>query len=199
PASPEKAILEGIAGLLAQAALSAGAVDFVGHGTTIATNAVITGQYARSGFIATRGCRDVLEIGSQQRPKLYDLHQRRETTLISRDLRLEVPGRLAADGSEIEAVDPAAVRAAARRLKAEAVDSIAIGGLFSYLNPAHERLIAEILREELDGLYAACSADVSPEVREYPRFATAAVNATLAPLLDPYIRRLESVLAERGF
>src|SRR5262245_42403933 len=98
PKSPERAILAGVLKLLEQAGLEAGGIDSVSHGTTIATNAVITGQYARSGFLATRGCRDVLEIGTQQRPNLYDLQQREAPPIIARDLRLEVPGRLAADG-----------------------------------------------------------------------------------------------------
>lgn len=198
PANPEKAILHGIAKLLEQAGIAARSVDFVGHGTTIATNAVITGQYARSGFIATRGCRDVIEIGTQRRPKLYDLHQNEPVQIITRDLRVEVPGRLAAEGNEIEALEKDAIRVAVRRLLAEAVESVAVGGLFSFVNPAHERAIAAIVREEGSDVYVVCSADISSEAREYPRFATAAVNATLAPLLDPYIRKLEESLAAKS-
>lgn len=199
PRNPERAIAMGIARLLASAGLDPAAVDGVAHGTTIATNAVITGDFARAAMVTTQGCRDVVEIGSQQRPKLYDLHQAPRPALVPRQRRWEVGGRIAADGAEVAPLDDPEIRAAARRLATQEVESVAICGLFSFVNPTHEHAIARVLKEELPGLYVACSADISPEVREYPRFVTTAVNVALAPLLDPYIRRLEGLLREQGF
>ncbi|MDE1173162.1 MAG: hydantoinase/oxoprolinase family protein [Parvibaculaceae bacterium] len=199
PATPEKAILNGLLRLVAQAGLQPGDIDAVIHGTTIATNIVIEGTYARAGVIATSGCRDVLEIGTQQRYQPYDLLHAPKVPLVPRDLRIEVAGRIAADGTEVTPLDEEAVVAAVRKLEAAGVRSIAVTGLFSYENPAHERRIAELVRETAPGIYVVASSDVSREVREYPRFATTAVNATLAPLLDPYIRQLQAGLEAEGF
>lgn len=196
PKSPEKAVLHGILRLLEITGLPASEIGAVYHGTTIATNAVIMDQYVTGGFVGTRGCRDVLEVGTQMRPRLYELSQKEASPIIDRDRRIEVPGRIAADGTEIEPLDLDKVRAAARKLVEKGVRAIAVGGLFSFINPAHEQAIAEVIREEAPDLYIASSAQISPEVREYPRFATTAINATLAPLLDPYITKLEDALRE---
>jgi N-methylhydantoinase A len=160
------------------------------HGTTIGTNAVITGDYARTGLITNRGFRDVLEIGTQQRRSLYNLRQGQRPVFIPRDLRLEVSGRIAADGSEIEPVDDGEVAAAVAELQAAEVESVAVAGLFSYVNPDQEALLEERVRELAPDLYVVRSSSASREPREYPRFATVAVNAALAPRIEPYIRRL---------
>jgi N-methylhydantoinase A len=199
PAAPDRAVLDALAHLLELAAARPADVDFLAHGTTIATNAAITGGYGRAGMITTRGARDVLEIGTQMRPLLYKLDQVASQPLIPRDLRIEVPGRLALDGTELEALDEPAVYAAAAALLAANVESVAIGGLFSFLHPRHERRIAEILAEAHPDLYAVRSSAVSSEPREYARFATAALNAALAPILDRYIGRLLKTLRAAGY
>jgi N-methylhydantoinase A len=188
PSQPQDAILAGVR------ELAAGPVESVTHGTTIATNAVITGDVARVGLITTRGFRDVLEIGTQQRGKLYDLRQRPRPPMVTRDLRLEVGGRIAATGEEIEPLDRAEIEAVVDRLLDAGVEAIAIAGLFSFLNPAHERIVQDVVRERAPELYVGRSSEISQEPREYPRFATAAVNAALAPRIDPYVRRLEASL-----
>ncbi|MEG6508379.1 hydantoinase/oxoprolinase family protein [Methyloligella sp. 2.7D] len=198
PKHPDRAVLNGILKLLDETGLPASDIDAVYHGTTIATNAVIMDRYVRGGFIGTRGCRDVLEIGTQMRPDLYDLQQREKSAIIERDRRVEVPGRIAADGTEIEALDLDAAKEAAKRLVDDGVQAFAVGGLFSFVNNAHESAIAAMLREEFPDIYVAHSAQISPEPREYPRFATTAINATLAPLLDPYISNLENSLRDEG-
>src|SRR5919108_2317416 len=194
PDAPQHAALAGVGHLGTRDELRA--VDSVTHGTTIATNAIITGELARVGLLTTRGFRDVLEIGTQQRPKLYALRQRPRPVLVPRDLRLEVPGRLDAAGHELEPVDPEAVLAAVERLLAGGVEGIAVACLFSFANPEHERAIQRIVAERADGVYVGRSSAISQEPREYPRFATAAINASLAPRLDPYLRGLESALSE---
>lgn len=195
PSEPHTAILDGVGAL----ALPAGTrVESLSHGTTIATNAVITGDLARVGLITTRGFRDVLEIGTQQRPSLYNLQQARRPALVPRHLRLEVGGRIAADGAEIEPLDPAEVEEAATALLEEGVEAVAIGCLFSYVNADHEEAIQDIVRQQAPELYVGRSSRISQEPREYPRFATAAVNAALAPRIDPYVRALEAELEGNG-
>jgi N-methylhydantoinase A len=201
PDAPQVPTIEGIERLLRNAGArreSAG-IESVTHGTTIATNAVITGQVATVGFITTRGFRDVLEIGTQMRPKLYDLHQPAKPTIVPRELRVEVGGRIAADGTEVEPLDEEEVRAAVERLVDHGVESIAIGCLFSFANPAHELEIQDVVRSMAPHMYVGSSAMVAREPREYPRFAAAAINASLAPKIDPYVRSLEDELADHRF
>ena len=198
PAMPADAVGHGLDALLAASGLGAGDVDVVLHGTTLATNAVITGRWARTGMITTAGCRDVLEIGTQQRPKMYALDQVREPLLVPRDRRLEVPGRIAVDGTELEPLDEATVVAAVDRLLADGVEAIAVAALFGYLHPQHEVAIEAIVRAHAPSTYVVRSSAVSAEIREYPRFSTAAVNAALAPLLDRYVTAIDARLRERG-
>lgn len=191
PASPHEAILGGVA------ALGNGGepAESLTHGTTIATNAVITDDFARVGLITTRGFRDILEIGTQQRPLLYDLKQRPRPAMVPRQLRREVAGRISATGDVVEPIDPDEVAEVADWLREQGVEAIAVACLFSFVNPDHENEIRRIVEERCPGIYVGCSATASPEPREYPRFATAAVNAGLAPKIDPYIRELESRLS----
>jgi N-methylhydantoinase A len=198
PKHPDRAIIAGVEQLLGLAGCRLDEIDTLSHGTTVATNAVITGHLARAGMLTSEGTRDVIEIGSQQRPVLYDLHQTAQPVLIPRDRRLDIPGRIAADGAEVEPLDEAAVRAAVARLIELEVEAIAIAGLFSFLHPEHERRVREIVREMAPEVYVVCSSDISPEIRELPRYATTAVNAVLAPVLDPYLRQLEHTLRESG-
>jgi N-methylhydantoinase A len=196
PSRPQEAIAGGIDRLLA-GAVGARAIESVVHGTTIATNAVITGDLARIGVLTTRGFRDVLEIGTQMRPSLYDLHHVAKPVIASRDLRLEVAGRLAANGTELEPIDPGEVERAARQLAAAGVEAIVVACLFSFRNPEHESRIQALASGVASSTYVIRSSAVSPEPREYPRFATAAINAGLAPRIDPYISALDRRVRER--
>ena len=198
PKSPDRAIADGIKRLLQLRNISPASIDQVAHGTTIATNAVIEGRFARTGMIVTSGCRDVIEIGTQTRPAPYDLLAPPYEPIIPRALRMEVIGRLSADGAEIASIDVTSVRRVAASLRSAGVEAIAVAGLFSYVNPIHERQIVEIIHGEAPEIYVMSSAAVSPEVREYPRFATVAVNVGLAPLLDPYLSRLRAFLDGEG-
>jgi len=158
------------------------------HGTTVATNALIQGRAGRVGLLTTAGFRDVLAIGTQQRPDLYDLMQRKADPLVPRALRLEADERVGPDGSVLRPLDEAAVRRAARRFARERVDAVAVCFLFAYADPAHERRAAEILRDELPGVDLALSSDVAPLWREYPRTSTTVVNAALRSVVSPYVR-----------
>ncbi|MFI5376225.1 MAG: hydantoinase/oxoprolinase N-terminal domain-containing protein, partial [Candidatus Rokuibacteriota bacterium] len=173
-------------------------VAAVVHATTVATNAIIEGKIARVGMLVTRGFRDILEIGRQIRSRLYDVHLQKPAPLVPRRWSLEVGERLDADGAVLEPLDEGAVRAAVRRLRAEAVEAVVICFLHSYLNPAHERAAAAIVRKEMPEAWLSVSSEVCPEFREYLRGSTAAVNAAVMPIVSRYVDALESRLAALG-
>jgi N-methylhydantoinase A len=198
PADLSQAIVDGIAALLDQDGLPAAAVGFVGHGTTIATNMVIERRGVPTGLITTQGFRDVLEIGRQVRPNLYDYTVRTPPALVPRERRIEVSERIGADGGELLPLDEAAVANAARALAAQGAQAVAICFLHAYLNDAHESRAAEIVRKLLPGVFVCASSAVMPEFREYERFSTTAVNAYLGPRMDRYLDRLLGRLSALG-
>jgi N-methylhydantoinase A len=174
------------------------AVRLVVHATTVATNALIEGKTARVGMITTRGFRDVLEIGRQIRSRLYDVHLTKPRPLVSRRWSLEVGERLDAAGTVLEALDAEGVRRAVRQLKAEGVEAVVCCFLHSYINAAHERLAADIIRAEYPEAFVSVSSEVCPEYREYLRASTTAVNAAVMPIVSRYLDALESRLQARG-
>ncbi len=166
------------------------------HGTTVATNAVLEGRGARTVLVTTEGFRDLLEIGRQNRPKLYDLFADRTPPVVPRELVVEAPERVAADGSVLRSLRPSdasAVAAAVARLRPEAV---AICLLFSFLRPEHERTLAAAL--EGFGVPISVSSEVLPVFREYERASTTALNAYVSPLLGRYLTSLEGALRSSG-
>jgi N-methylhydantoinase A len=173
-------------------------VGFVVHGTTVATNAIIEGKAGSAGLLTSDGFRDVLEIGYQTRPSLYDVFYDKPEPLVPRYRCLGIPERLGPDGEILQALDEEAVRLAARSLKAEGVEAIAVAFLHSYRNPEHEQRAGEILRQECPDIPVVLSSDVCPEFREYPRTSTAVVNAVLMPRISPYVRRFVDGFVERG-
>src|SRR5262249_26680787 len=154
-----------------------GLIEFIGHGTTVATNMVIEHRGVLTGLITTRGFRDVLEIGRQVRPHLYDYTVRTPVPLVPRERRLEVTERIDAAGAVLLPLDDAEVAAAADALVAQGVGAIAICFLHAYLNDAHERRAAEIVRARLPQVYLSTSSGVLPEFREFERFSTTVINA----------------------
>jgi N-methylhydantoinase A len=174
------------------------AVDFLAHGTTVATNALVQGRLARTGLVTNKGYKDMLAIGTQQRRHIYDLWTPEPEPIVARDRCVEVSGRVGPDGQEIEPVDDASVIEAAALLRAQGVEAVAVVLLFSFLQPAHERRVADILRRELPGVPVTISSDVAPEIREYLRASTTAVNAALLPLVGGYVTRLAQAVAAHG-
>ncbi|PTB16939.1 methylhydantoinase [Trinickia symbiotica] len=173
-------------------------VHYFGHGTTVATNALIVGRGAETGLITTSGFRDVLELRRQKRDALYDLQTEKPKPIVSRDRRLEVPERTLFDGKILTELNEDAVRAAARRLGEEGIRSIAVCFLFSYVNPEHELRARRIIEEEIPGAYVTVSHEVAREFREYERFSTTVVNAYLGPIIKHYLQRLKPRLCEIG-
>ncbi len=170
------------------------------HATTLATNAIIEGKLPQGALLTTRGFRDVIDIGRIQRPveAIYDMNIDNPQPLIPRHLRLEVDERIGSRGEVVEPLDEAALRATLKKLKAAGVRAIAVCGLFSFVNPAHERRIAEIVAEELPGAEISISSAISPEMREFERTATTVIDVLLKPIMAPYLKRLAARLKAEG-
>jgi N-methylhydantoinase A len=175
------------------------AIDYLLHGSTVATNAIVTDSIARTGLLTTSGCRDVLEIGTQQRASLYDLRKPLAPPIVPRHLRLEAEERIGADGSIVRSLKLADVEQAAREFAAAAVEAVAIAFLFSFANPSHEQQARDLLQSLLPGVPIAISSEVAPEFREFLRTSTTALNASLLPLVGTYLMHLRHQAAERGF
>ncbi len=198
PDAPERAVLEGVRSVLAEAKCPASDVALVVHGTTLATNALIERKGARTALITTEGFRDSLEIAWEHRFEQYDIYMERPDPLVPRDLRFGVPERVAADGVILLALDENAVRATARELKRLAIEAVAVCFLHSFTNEAHERRTGEILAEELPGIAISLSCEVCPEIREYERASTTIANAYVLPRMAGYLGQLEKDLKKEG-
>ena len=200
---PSRGVVAGIGELCARFDLPRPAIDHVLHGTTIGTNAVLEHDGALTGMITTAGYRDIVHIGRHQRPQHYSIRQEipwQDRPLVRRRHRLTVSERLTPPrGEELVPLDEEAVRDAARALRAEGVEAIAICFLFSYLNAAHESRAREIVEEEHPDCFICTSAEVAPQFREFERFTTALLNAFVGPRLRAYIRRIERSLSIEGF
>lgn len=175
-----------------------GAISYFGHGTTVATNALIQHRGARVGLITTQGFRDLLEIGRQKRPSLYDMFADKPQTLVPRHLRYEVAERMRHDGRIERELDRDAVRNAARALREKGIEAVAICFLYSFINPSHEQAARDIVAEEIPGAFITTSSEIAPEFREFERLSTAVVNAYLGPTMHNYISRLTPRLGELG-
>ncbi len=198
PDDPSRGIADGVAQGMRRVGAQPAAVAYFGHGTTVATNALIQRRGARTGLVTTDGFRDLLEIGRQKRPDLYDIQVDKPPVLVSRDLRRQVPERVRHDGTVEVALDPEAVRDAVRRLRGAGVQAVAVCFLYGFVSEAHEALAARVLAEEFPEAFASISHVVAPEFREFERLSTTVVNATLGPVMQAYIRRLADRLAGMG-
>jgi N-methylhydantoinase A len=197
PTTPENQAY-GVLAAIDEAKLVPSELALIVHGTTTTTNALLERKLAKTGLITTQGFRDVLELGRRTRPRPYGLTGWFEP-LIPRELRLEVPERMDAEGLPVIPLDEAAVRVAVRKLIDAGCESLVIHYLHSYINPAHERRTLEIARETWPNRYITAGHTLLSEYREYERGVTAAVNASVQPVLDRYIERLRAELKKRGF
>jgi N-methylhydantoinase A len=197
-ADPSRGVMAGIDRLLRESDIAAADIARVVHATTLFSNAVIERKGARTGLITTRGFRDTLEIGRERKYELYDIRITKPAPLVPRHLRLEVPERMAVDGSVRVALDEAAVLEAAGKLAAEGVTSLAVVFLHSYANAAHERHAVELIAARHPHMMLSASIDVAPEIREYERTSTTVINAYIKPLADRYLSSLADQIAARG-
>ena len=175
------------------------AVERFVHGVTIGTNAILERKGASVWVLTTAGFRDTLEVARTNRSVLYDIKTLKHPPLAPRGQVIEVNERVLANGRVFRPLDAGELRAAAARLKSERPAALAICFLHSYVNPAHENQAAELLRELLPGWFICSSAGVLPEMREYERFNTAALNAYIGPLTGRYLQQLSQALRGRGY
>ena len=195
---PAQGVEQGVQALLGDAGVAHDAVHAVVHGTTLATNALIERKGARTALLTTAGFRDTLEIRSEGHYDMYDLLIDPPAPLVPRHLRREVPERLLAEGSVLRPLDESAARRVIAALVDEGVEALAICLLHAYVNPVHERRLAEIAREIAPSLPVSCSSEVVPEIREYERTSTTTANVYVVPLMARYLADLEQRMAELG-
>jgi N-methylhydantoinase A len=198
PDAPERAVLEGVRSILAEAKCRPQDVTLVVHGTTLATNALIERKGARTALLTTEGFRDSVEMAWEHRFEQYDIYMERPQPLVPRDLRFGVPERVASDGAVLLSLDEAAVRRVAAQLKAEKIEAVAVCFLHSFTTEAHERRTGAILAEELPGVAISLSCEVCPEIREYERTSTTIANAYVLPRMAGYLGQLEADLKKEG-
>jgi len=198
PAAPEDGVLNGIEEVLAKAGTAPGDIGMLLHGTTLATNAIIERKGANVALITTDGFRDVLEIGYESRFNQYDIFIDKPMPLVPRHRRFTVPERVDVHGRILLDLDEDAVKALLPELDRAGVESIAIGFLHGYANPAHEQRAREIIEAALPDVSITLSSEVCPEIREFERLTTATANAYVRPLIARYLNNLETRLSKIG-
>jgi N-methylhydantoinase A len=198
PDAPEQGVLDGLMKASKREKWALESVGFFGHGTTVATNAVLEGEWADTALVTTNGFRDVIEIGRQNRPDIYDFQTEKPTQIVPRNRRFEVTERLDERGSILTALNEKSVRAVANQLQSSESDSVAVSLLYAFENDNHEQRVRDILKNEgVDASYSL-SSDVLPEIREYERTLATAMNAALKPIMNRYIGNLGAESASIG-
>ncbi|MED5420891.1 MAG: hydantoinase/oxoprolinase family protein, partial [Pseudomonadota bacterium] len=202
PDDPSDGVSAAVRGLCDRFDIAPGDIDHLLHGTTIATNAILQHDGARTGMITTKNYRDILHIGRHQRPEHYSIMQEvpwQDRSLVRRQHRLTVAERIAPPTGEIlQALDENELRSAVTRLQNAGVESIAVCFLFSYLNPEHENRAREIIEEEYPECFVTTSSSVSPQFREFERFTTASMNAFIGPKVRDYVGHLADRIGDEG-
>ena len=186
PRDPSVGIAQGVSDALSRFGALAEDVAYLGHGTTVATNALIQKRGALTGLITGEGFRDLLEIGRQKRPSLYDMQADKPETLVRRNLRYEVAERIRYNGTVETPLDDRAARTAIRELKKQGVKSIAVCFLYAFICPDHEEQMRKLIAEEFPDAFISTSHEVAPEFREFERMTTTVLNAYLGPVTKSY-------------
>ncbi|OGA06325.1 MAG: 5-oxoprolinase [Betaproteobacteria bacterium RIFCSPHIGHO2_12_FULL_69_13] len=203
PADPSVAVMAGLAALAAAEAMPLtrflGAVELIVHGTTVTTNAILTGNTARAGLLTTRGFRDALQMRRGVREQMYDNRYHPPEPLVPRRLRLPVTERVDAEGTVVTPLRAADVEQALERFRGEGVEAVAICFLHAHANSAHEEAAARIVRNRMPRAYLSVSSRVLPQVRFYERTSTTVLNAGVGPILSRYLANLTRRLAAAGF
>lgn len=195
PRDPQRGVLDGFGA----SGVEIDAITYFIHGTTLGLNALLTRKGAKTGIITTKGFRDVYLLGRTDRIPMYDFKYRKPESLVERYHTLEIPERLDFEGKVITEFDEDAAREVGRRVAELGLDSVAICFLHSYVNPAHERKMAEILRQEAPNVQVTLSSDLSRELREYERTSTAVLDAYIKPIMGKYLTKLNQSLSKEGF
>ena len=198
PTDPSVGALDAVRRLVEKEKVDASLVRVVIHATTLASNALLTGNIPKTALVTTSGFRDVLEIGRQNRPELYNLQVERLPPLVPRRYRFEVQERITYDGRILEPLDTSRAILVARKIRKLGIGTVAVCLFHSYANPKHERKLGEIFMREHPGARLSLSSELLPEFREYERTSTTVVNACLQPLFSDYLKKLERGLEELG-
>ena len=191
-------VAAGIRELMDRHAVSPDRIDFFIHGTTVATNTLLERKGAKTALIVTAGFRDVLQIGRQDRPDLYDWRIRRSDPLVPRRLRFEAQERVLHTGEVLTPMEIEGLDNIVKRVKDANIDAVAVCLIHSYANPVHEQAIGDAIRRELPDIPVSLSHEILPEFKEYERMSTTTINAYVAPVMERYLRRLEKSIAEVG-
>jgi N-methylhydantoinase A len=198
PANQAVGVAAGIRELMDRYDVSSDEIEFFIHGTTVATNTLLERKGSKTALIVTEGFRDILQIGRQDRPSLYDWRIRRSDPLVPRHLRFEVRERMIHTGEVLTPIDHANLASVIQQVKDAGVEAIAVCLLHSYANPAHEQAIGEAIRQELPDVPLSLSHQILPEFKEYERMSTTTINAYVAPVMEKYLTRLKDSIAEVG-
>ena len=198
PDDPSCSIVTGLAEILEKENIQAADIEYLAHGTTVATNALIEKKGDTIGLITTYGFKDLMEIGDQKRPSLYDLLRPKPVSLIHPGARWEVHERILYDGSIRQPLQEQDVLDGIAHFKKMGIRSIAVCTLFSFLNPIHEQKIREIIRREYPEAYVSISSDLVHEFREYARMSTTVLNAYLGPIMKEYVENFRESIKGAG-
>ena len=198
PEDPSQAIDRGLSELTKFYDVSAFEIEYFGHGTTVALNMLLERRAPTIGLLTTKGFRDVIEIGRQTRPHLYDYTLKRAPPLARRVDRKEITERITADGSILTPIDMEELELAVKQLRTRNIKAVAICFLHAYLNPDHEILAGDVVRRLMPDAFVSLSCEVLPEFREYERASTTVVNAYVGPKMQDYLVRLEKNLARNN-
>jgi N-methylhydantoinase A len=197
-AAPENAIIDGMHQVCAKAGVSPAVISQIIHGTTLATNALIERRGAKTALVTTKGFRDVIEMRTESRFEQYDLNLVLPEPLLPRQSRYVLNERIGASGDVLITLQREDIEQLAKVLKQAKYESIAVGLIHSYANPAHEKMVGAVLAEKLPGVMISLSSEVSPQMREYERFNTVVANAFIKPLMKSYLDRLAARLKTEG-
>jgi N-methylhydantoinase A len=197
PREESAGVMQAVEAVLERAGASAGEVEVFAHGMTVGTNALLEERGARTALVTTRGFADLLEIGRQDRPHLYRLCAPKPSPLVEPELRLEAAERIGPEGV-VEPLGEDEPERLAAAVEAGGAESVAVCLLFSYLDPSHEREVADHLRRRLPGVHVSASHEVLPRFREYERCSTTVIDAYLSPLLGRYLGRLGEAADDAG-
>lgn len=191
-------VINGVTAAMSEAGISAADIAALLHATTVATNAILEMDGARTALVTTKGFRDVLELGRLRRPLLYDLSWKKPTPLARRRNRYELDQRIHADGHIAAKVDPGELDSLARQLRIDGIEALAVCLINSHVSPAEERAVANRLKALLPDVYVTASVDISPEPGEFERSSTAVVNSYVGPVVHDYVTELGRNLTELG-
>ena len=198
PDDYSRAVLNGIRAGMEELNIPPGSVTEVGHGFTVATNAIVEEKGAHMALITTEGFRDVLEFRRNRTPRLYDLYYEKSPTLVKRQYRLEVAERLNFRGEVLRPIDTDSVDRVAQAVADSGVESVAVCLLHSYANPAHEQFVAQAVRERAPDVTLTLSSDLLPEMKEYERTSTTVINSYVRPVVESYLTLLTQGLQDMG-